>query len=1077
MSGRSSLRHKALIGWGPLLLILVQVAVAGERPDVRAAIAASGLSSGLAVTVGCDEALDADILEAAPDWVLLSVGGDVAAADVRRAKLSAHAGRAVVQPLLSAQVPVCTRAAALLAVDCDALGSMAPDDAEVARALRPFGAAWVKRGGRWALHKGEWPKGLADYPHWLGDAGMSAQVADMEAGPVRSLRWTNQGSKQYNQASMLWVAGGILVSNHPERSEWKRRCLSGYDAFSGLRLWRRDDLGPTASLLREDTDYHYAVAMDRERLVVPGLEATAIVAAVKPDAPPWALAQAIARHRTVSRKAGNPEPLLALDPKTGKTLMSYAQGPDLLKEGRATALLHEGKLIATAGNGLWVLDAATGRQLWHARHAGKQLLFPSANDGRLVVAVGGDVGFTRAHGAMLDLEFTLHEVVAYDLGSGQERWRWRYEHDSALSESHRCALVAQNAGRVWVSVVPLKAKVRDTWVLACLDAASGRPLWVSRHPELGPTDQFVRLAVLGQHLFVSHGADNLLVLSSADGKLVARGRTFQGACLTARASAGYLFHSAVTVSGGPPFLVHRAHPVSGRCHLGAFPAHGMVFAAGGSRCDCDPFLYGISAFGSEGPPAAVERATAAGPGVPGRTVEGDAWRTALRDARRSAWSDRPIAGEPKQMWKVRLDGTRPASNILAEQWEQHPTAEWLSAPVLADGVVAVSLPHVHQVLALDPATGRVRWRYQAGGRVNGPPTLAGGMVVFGTGAGWVEAVSITDGRPVWRSLVAPGTRFRTDNAQVESSHGITAPVAVVGERVYAMGGSHSHLDGGFCWAELDLNTGRALRHGFTPTTPQPFEFRSPDNKRPGKGFPYEVDEYRLVQPHKQHSHFQRLPGTYPSTHLAVAYPEMRCSVLTLTPEGWLGLGKIALDPKSGTILKAGKDFGYVDSGHWGNDLKAAPRYPVATQGGLLGKGLDQATMGGVRAKQIAYRGNRFVALACTAPGDYAARNILRLLALCEIPDDGSGKAKLVWEVPWEGRPPEMQGLLQGPPALAVAGGAAFVGWGKQMRRYDLASGKLLATIELPAPPTQAGIAAADGQLVVSCQDGSVLSWK
>lgn len=1064
--------------WSLTGIVVALGAVAGEGPDVAAAMRATGLLSGLAVTVGCDGTLEADILKAAPDGILLSLGGDMAAADARRERLRVYAGRAVVQPLLSHEIPVYSRAVALLVVDVDALGAAAPPAAEITRVLRPFGTAFVRRSGRWTSQRGQWPHTIADYPHWLGDAGMSAQVRDHEAGPVRSLRWTTQGTKQYNADSMVWMAGGVLVSNHPDRSEWKQWNLSGFDAFTGLRLWRRADLGPGAGQGRDSLDHHYAVAMDRERLVVPGLDASEVVASLKPDAPPWALPQALTKHRRDRRSAGNPEYLLALDPKTGRTLMAYEQGPDLVKEGPATSLLHDGKLIVAAGNGLWVLDATSGKRLWQARHEGRQLLFPSVYDGQVVVAVGERIGMTAAHSNFLDWEITLDEVVAYDLTSGRERWRWRYEHDPAISPGHRCTLLAHNTGRLWVSVRPhpTNTRVKESWTLTCLDPAIGKPLWTIRHPELGPTDNFLRLATIGEHIFVSHGADDLVVRKLADGAAVAWGRTYQGACLTARASADYVFHSAVTIAGQPPFLVHRAHPVAGRCHLGAFPGHGMVLAAG-SRCDCDPFLYGVSAFGSDPPPAAVEPVTISGAGVPGQATDGDAWRTALRDERRSAWSEKPIATELKQMWKVCLDGLRPASEILAAQWEMHSTAEWLSAPVLADGVVAVSLPHVHQVVALDPSTGTVRWRYQAGGRVNGPPTLAGGMAVFGTGAGWVEAVSIADGRPVWRSLVAPGTRFRVDNAQVESSHGVPAPVAVVGERVYAMGGSHSHLDGGFRWAELELKTGRLLRHGFTPTTPQPFEFRSPDNKRPGKGFPYEVDEYPLVRPHKQQSHFQRLPGTYPSTPLAVAYPEILCSVLTLTPEGWLALGKIALDPKSGTILKAGKDFGYVDSGHWGNDLKAAPRYPVATQAGLLGKGMDQATMGGVRAKQIAYRDRRFVALACTAPDDYAARNILRLLALCEMPGDGNGKAKLVWEVPWEGRAPEMQSVVTGPPALAVADNAVLVGWDRQVRCYGLASGKLLATLELPAPLAHGGIAIANGQVVVSCQDGALVSYK
>jgi hypothetical protein len=391
--------------------VLASPLQAEDVPDLKSAMAETGLSSGLAVTVGCDGSIEEEILGAARDWVLLSLGGDVATADARRGKLRDHAGRAVVQPLLSNEIPVYPRAAALLVADADAVGAAAPpSEAEIARVLRPFGTAWIRRGGRWTSRRGQWPETIADYSHWLGDAGMSAQIQDEEAGPVRSLRWVTQGRKQVGTDSMVWMAGGVLVSNHPDRSEVKETNLSGYDAFTGLRLWRRPDLSPAGAYPQRGMDFHYGVALDGERLVVPGVEATAVAAAVKPDAPPWAMAQAIGQNRKRSREKGAPEYLLALDPKTGNTRLVYDQGPDQLQHGQITALLHTGRLIAVAGEGLWVLDAATGKRLWQARHQGRQLLFPSAQNDQVVVAVGESPSATRAHGNMLDWDLTLSEI-------------------------------------------------------------------------------------------------------------------------------------------------------------------------------------------------------------------------------------------------------------------------------------------------------------------------------------------------------------------------------------------------------------------------------------------------------------------------------------------------------------------------------------------------------------------------------------------------------------------------------------------------------------------------------------------
>jgi len=74
------------------------------EPNVRKSIEATGLASGLAVTLGCDAATDRAILQAAPNWLLLSLCKDVAAADARRAELRHESGRVVVQPLLSAEI-------------------------------------------------------------------------------------------------------------------------------------------------------------------------------------------------------------------------------------------------------------------------------------------------------------------------------------------------------------------------------------------------------------------------------------------------------------------------------------------------------------------------------------------------------------------------------------------------------------------------------------------------------------------------------------------------------------------------------------------------------------------------------------------------------------------------------------------------------------------------------------------------------------------------------------------------------------------------------------------------------------
>jgi hypothetical protein len=50
----------------------------------------------------------------------------------------------------------------------------------------------------------------------------------------------------------------------------------------------------------------------------------------------------------------------------------------------------------------------------------------------------------------------------------------------------------------------------------------------------------------------------------------------------------------------------------------------------------------------------------------------------------------------------------------------------------------------------------------------------------------------------------------------------------------------------------------------------------------------------------------------------------------------------------------------------------------------------------------------------------------------------------------------------------------LIGEGNQLHIHDLASGAVLQKVELPATVQVAGIAIANGAVVVSCGDGSVV---
>jgi outer membrane protein assembly factor BamB len=132
-----------------------------------------------------------------------------------------------------------------------------------------------------------------------------------------------------------------------------------------------------------------------------------------------------------------------------------------------------------------------------------------------------------------------------------------------------------------------------------------------------------------------------------------------------------------------------------------------------------------------------------------------------------------------------------------------------SAPVIAGGTVFVADVDAHAVCALDAADGRERWRFVTGARVDSPPTLHRGLVLFGSRDGWVYAVRADDGALVWRFQALPD-RLICAFEQLESTWPVSGSILVKDGIAYFAAGRNSFLDGGVFLFGLDPLTGRML---------------------------------------------------------------------------------------------------------------------------------------------------------------------------------------------------------------------------------------------------------------------------
>jgi hypothetical protein len=152
---------------------------------------------------------------------------------------------------------------------------------------------------------------------------------------------------------------------------------------------------------------------------------------------------------------------------------------------------------------------------------------------------------------------------------------------------------------------------------------------------------------------------------------------------------------------------------------------------------------------------------------------------------------------------------------LNTAWTQAFAAP-VTAPVAAGDRVFFAETDRHTVHALSAEDGCTLWSRAADGRIDSPPSLCGGLCLFGTRNGLVYCLRTDDGELVWRFDAAPRPRRLFSYEQLESVWPVHGSVLVddgpSGERpkLYFAAGRSSHLDGGIRLFCLDARTGDVL---------------------------------------------------------------------------------------------------------------------------------------------------------------------------------------------------------------------------------------------------------------------------
>ncbi len=508
------------------------------------------------------------------------------------------------------------------------------------------------------------------------------------------------------------------------------------------------------------------------------------------------------------------------------------------------------------------------------------------------------------------------------------------------------------------------------------------------------------------------------------------------------------------------------------CNDGIFPAYGASYSYN-HLCQCSKWIIGRVAMVAGPMPVPLpdsQRLETFSPLVPGPDAPAG-WRCLFGDGARGGRISGALPSPKAGMaWRTNLDRPLPAGPI-AQDWANDATVRETTPAVLADGAVVVARGHQHAVVCLDPANGSECWRTVLGGRIDSPPTLWRGHAFVGCRDGWVYALDLKDGAIRWRHLVASDRRQIVNAGQLESLWPVLGTVLIHDGALYACGGLTGQYDGGLWVTRLDPLTGRAA---WRQRVLSPMEWGNSLRNEPmafidgrvwmdkisfdpATGKP--LDEVRVARQviDRQGNPVPDKKAPKKPTNLCPPIEDPRIPLATTRSwnqwhghesgsfAGLSGSLQVVLYPGSRTNHRGGA-LGSWTSDEWGH-------YRIG--GGGYGRKGNDGSVGGVFT---AWDGN----------------------------DRNAGSTRKDANKPrWQVPTGTVVGVAMDADRIVVAisgnGKAQVFTWGgltkPLLSLYQRSDGAKIGDIALPDQVTWRGIAAADGQIVLSFEDGSVGMWK
>jgi len=482
--------------------------------------------------------------------------------------------------------------------------------------------------------------------------------------------------------------------------------------------------------------------------------------------------------------------LCALDAATGRTVCEYPEA------GLPTAfLVQDGTVLAIGKDSVRALDLESGKLRW--KEAADQARYGVAQDGVLYF-LQGDVAKPESL-----------RLVSRQMADG--KLRWQRDDLPWLPKVRQCVC---HQGVLVCEISTLNNDGKGN-MIHVLSAADGSPLWSRPFVPGAIHYRQARALFIGESLWVLE-QDGCVAMDPRTGEVRKKHKAGKTHCFPPVATTRYFIAGEMHLTDLETGHVDGNPITKAACSrdAGIVPANGLLYTFP-KHCICWPMLRDYAALAPERPGGlpkledlrfVPERGAA--PLPEGMPLEDPAtqWPCYRHDAYRSGSTDGAAPREPKVLWTATL-GPRPEGTV-AEDWRGNYFIRGpVGPPVIAAGLVYVARPDAHQVVALDVRTGSTRWTFTANGRVDTAPTIHRGLCLFGCKSGWVYCLRADTGGMVWRLRAAPVDERIVAYGQLESPWPVPGSVLVVDDVAYFAAGRQALADGGILVFAVDPKSG------------------------------------------------------------------------------------------------------------------------------------------------------------------------------------------------------------------------------------------------------------------------------